>query len=530
MILRIAAIVSVFVTSLCVGLSAHESTLVYCTSEGPDTFNPQLTTSRATFDATARLIYDRLTRFSDDGARIEPALAKSWRISQDGRRYSFELRTDAVLHRTALFTPTRNLNADDVVFTFARQRDPKHPFHEVSGGRYAYFAGMGLNDLIRSVERTGEFSVTFTLTRPSASFLAILAMDFASILSAEYAQHMLGLGMPEQVDREPVGSGPFRFVSRQRDALVRYAAHVAYWGGAGPVGNLDLRIVPDASVRFQKLRSGECHIIDAPDPADLPAMQADPDINLIRRTEPDVAYLAFNTQLPKFSDPRVRRALAIAIDRATIVEEAYHGLAVPADDIVPPTLWPSDRGNGHGRPELAEARRLISESGASGLTVTIWAPPVRRPYLPRARRVAELIRADWQKIGVDATIVVPDWKDFLKNSMVGEHEAILFGWTGETVDPDIFLTPILSCEAAGRGANRSRWCNPDFDRLLAAALTETVWDARTVIYRKALSILKEEVPITALVHSVSVTPVRANVTGYRPPVDGGHAFFGVGLE
>lgn len=516
--------------SLSAAVAGQEKTLVYCPQESPDSFNPQLTTSATTFDATSRLLYDRLVRLSDDHARIEPALAESWDITPDGRRYVFHLRPGVAFHRTANFTPTRPFGADDVVYSFTRQSDPDHPYHEVSGGRYPYYVGMGLDRLVRSVERIDDRTVAFTLAEPNASFLAILAMDFASILSAEYADRMLAAGTPELVDREPVGTGPFRLVQYQRDALIRYGANLDYWAGRAPLDRLVFAITPDASVRFQRLRDGECDVIDAPDPADLPAMKADPGIDLIPRVEPDMAYLAFNARLPKLADPRVRRALALAIDRAAIVEEAYHGLAVAAVRPIPSTVWPSDGSAADGRPNLERSRALLAEAGAAGLTVTIWAPPVRRPYLARGRRVAEMIRADWQKVGVDANVVVPEWKDFLKNSMMGQHEAILFGWTAETADPDIFLTPLLGCAAARRGANRAFWCNETFDRLLAAARFETDRDARAAIYRQALDILAADMPLTPLVHSLTFTPVRSRVVGYRPPVQGGHAFYGVDVR
>lgn len=516
--------------SLSATATAQEKTLVYCSQESPDTFNPQLSTSAATFDATSRVLYDRLVRFSDDHASIEPALAESWDISPDGRRYVFHLRPHVAFHTTPNFSPTRPFGAADVLYSFARQSDPDHPLHHVSGGRYPYYAGMGLTDLVRRVERIDDRTVAFTLAEPNASFLAILAMDFASILSAEYAERMLAAGTPERVDREPVGTGPFRLVQYQRDALIRYEVNAGYWAGRAPLDQLVFAITPDASVRFQRLRDGECDIIDAPDPADLPAMQADPRIDLVQRIEPDMAYLAFNTRLPKLADPRIRRALALAIDRAAIVEEAYHGLAVPAAQPIPSTIWPTDGSGTDGRPDLERSRALLAEAGAAGLAVTLWAPPVRRPYLARGRRVAEMIRADWQKVGVDANVVVPEWKDFLKNSMVGQHEAILFGWTAETADPDIFLTPLLDCAAARRGANRALWCNQTFDRLLAAARKETDRQAREAIYREALAILAADAPLTPLVHSVTYTPVRSRVVGYRPPVQGGHAFYGVDVR
>lgn len=119
-------------------------------------------------------------------------------------------------HDNKEFKPTRELNADDVVFSFDRQKNAQNPYHKVSGGSYEYFEGMGLPELISEVKKVDDNTVQFVLTRPEAPFLADLAMDFASILSKEYADAMMKAGTPEKLDLNPIGTGPFQLQQYQK--------------------------------------------------------------------------------------------------------------------------------------------------------------------------------------------------------------------------------------------------------------------------------------------------------------------------
>lgn len=127
-------------------------------------------------------------------------------------------------------------------------------------------------------------------------------------------------------------------VQHQRDALIRYVANPDYWRGKAPLDNLVFTIIPDATVRYQKLRDRECHVIAAPDQADIPAMALNSDVRLVRQVATDVGYLAFNTRRPPLNDPRVRRALAMAVDRGAILDKIYQGMGHPAATMVPPGL------------------------------------------------------------------------------------------------------------------------------------------------------------------------------------------------
>lgn len=511
-------------------VSAQVKTLVFCSDESPEIFNPQLSLRQATFDASSRQVHDRLVAYAPGSAEITPSLATSWRISEDGLRYEFRLRPGVSFHSLRQFTPTRPLTAEDVVFSFMRQLDPDHPYHGVSGGVYPYFAGLGLPAILKSVTAADSETVIFELNAPYPALLSILTLDFASILSAEYAEAMLAAGTPEQVDMEPVGTGPFQLVQYQRDALIRYVAHREYWRGPAPLDNLVFTITPDATVRYQRLRDRECHVVADPDPADIPAMALDSDVKLVGEVRADVGYLAFNTDRAPLDDPRVRKALALAVDRNAILKKIYQGVGHPAATMIPPGLRPPDGPVARPPTNRKEAKRLLEEAGVSGLELELWPSPVARPYLPDAGRTAEMIRENWLEIGVTATVVTATGRDFIKQTMVGQHDAALFGWIGETLDRSQFLAPILGCDAVGSGANRSNWCNENYDRLLQEAARAKSPGERETLYDLAQEILDEEVPVLPIAHSISFTPMRNEVVNYRPSPLGGHYFYGVDLE
>lgn len=508
----------------------HAKTLIFCSEGSPEGFNPQLYVAGTTFNASSRQIYNRLVEFERGTMEIVPALAESWTVSDDGAVYTFRLRRGVEWHETPWFKPTRNFNADDVVFSFDRQLKKDHPYHKVSGGSYEYFNSMDMPNLLKSVEKIDDHTVRFTLNQPEAPFIADLGMDFASILSAEYAGRMLAAGTPEKVNLEPVGTGPFQFVNYQKDAVIRYRAHRGYFRGKAAIDNLVFAITPDASVRFAKLKSGECHAMPYPNPADLPAMEADPDIKVLKQEGLNVGYLAFNTEKEPFTDRRVRVALNHAINKQAIIDAVFQEAGRIAKNPIPPTMWSYNENVRDYPYDPERARRLLAEAGyPDGFETDIWAMPVQRPYNPNARRMAELIQADFAKVGVNARIVSYEWGEYLKRSRDGEHQTLLLGWTGDNGDPDNFLHVLLGC-AGAKGTNRARWCHRPFDDLVTEAKRTTDVAERTRLYMKAQEIFKEEAPWVTIAHSIVYMPMRRNVTGYKVDPLGGHVFHGADLR
>ncbi len=510
---------------------AAGKTLVYCSEGSPEGFNPMVATAGTTFDASSRPIFNRLLEFERGTTKVQPGLAESFDVSADGTVFTFKLRRGVKFHTTATFTPTRDFNADDVIFSFGRQWNPNHPFSKVSGGKYEYFNSMGLPKLIKSIDKVDDYTVRFVLTEPEAPFISDLAMDFASIQSAEYADKMMKAGTPEKTDFEPVGTGPFQLVSYQKDAVIRYKAHPSYWAGKAKIDDLIYSITPDATVRYAKLRAGECHLMPYPNPADLDAMRKDPAINLLQQEGLNIGYWAFNTEKKPFTDKRVRQALSYAVNKKAIIDAVFLGSGAPATNPIPPVMWSYNQDVKDYPYDPAKAKALLAAAGfPNGFDTDVWAMPVQRPYNPNAKRMAELIQSDLDKVGVKAKIVTFEWGEYLKRSKDGEHQTVLLGWTGDNGDPDNFLHTLLGCDASKDGTNRARWCYKPFDDLVVQAKRTTDIAKRTELYQKAQAVFKEEAPWFTVAHSVQYKPVRKEVVDFKLSPFGAHVFYGVDIK
>ncbi len=516
-------------SALSISIAAQAKTLVYCSEGSPEGFNPSLYTAGTTFDASSRALFNRLVEFERGGTNIVPALAESWTVSDDGLEYTFNLRKGVKFHTTGSFTPSRDMNADDVVFSFKRQGDADHPYHKVSGGAYEYFNGMSMPDLLKDVVKVDDMTVKFVLNRPEAPMIANLGMDFASIMSAEHADQMMAAGTPEKVDLEPVGTGPFQLVAYQKDAVIRYKAHPDYWAGKAAIDDLVFAITIDPAVRYQKLKAGECHVMPYPNPADIEAMRNDPDLNLLEQEGLNVGYLAYNSMMAPFDNPKVRKALNMAINKDAIIDGVFQGAGKVAKNPIPPTIWSYNDATEDDGYDPAAAKAMLEEAGVSGLSTKIWAMPVQRPYNPNARRMAELIQADWAAVGVEAEIVSFEWGEYLKRSKAEDRDgAVLLGWTGDNGDPDNFLAVLLGCDGVG-GSNRAQWCHQPFEDLIQKAKVTSDPAERTSLYEQAQLVFKEQAPWATIAHSVVFMPVRKEVKDYLIDPFGGHIFYGVDL-
>lgn len=289
-------------------------------------------------------------------------------------------------------------------------------------------------------------------------------------------------------------------------------------------------ITPDPSVRFAKLKANECQIIALPNPADLPAMKADPDLKVLSGPALNVGYWAFNTEKKPFDDARVRRALAMAIDKKAILESVFLGTGVNAVNLIPPNLWSYNSAVKDYPFDPAQAKKLLTEAGyPNGFATDIWAMPVQRPYNPNARRMAESIQADLAKIGVNARIVTYEWGEYLKRVREGDDQTVLLGWSADIGDPDNFFYVLLS-EAAKAGS-ASRWCNKDYDDLVTRAKQLTSREQRAPLYEQAQVILKQEAPLVTIAHSLVSAPMRKNVVGFQlSPLGSPHFFDQVDLQ
>jgi len=504
--------------------------LVFCSEGSPAGFDTAQYTSATDNDA-AEPIYNRLVEFERGGTAVHPALATKWDISEDGLRYTFHLRESVKFHANKAFTPGRDFNADDVLFTFNRMLDKGHPFRLAYPTEFPYFVSMGLDKNIARIEKAGPLTVVFTLNKVDAAFIQNLAMSFASILSAEYAEQLMTRGRPSDINQQPIGTGPFVFQRYQKDAQIRFKGNKDYWApDEVKIDNLVFSINTDPSVRIQKLRRNECQVTLHPRPADLPALKADKTLEVLQRPGFNLGYIAYNTQHPPFDRLEVRQAMDMAVNKQAILQAVYQDSGQRAVNAMPPTQWSYDDSLKDAPFDPAKAKQLLKQAGVKdGTEVTLWAMPVQRPYNPNAKLMAEMLQADWNKLGFKVRIVSYEWGEYLKRMKSGEHDIALIGWTGDNGDPDNWLGTLYNCDAIGSN-NYSLWCDPQYDSLVKQAKQVTDREQRTALYRQAQQRLKQQVPITPVAHSTVNQPISVKVSDFKVSPFGRNDFSGVSVD
>lgn len=511
--------------------AATPTTFVYCSEGSPRTFNPQMGADGPTFNASSRTIYNRLVDFEKGGTKVVPSLAESWTISKNKLEVTFKLRKDVHFQTTPWFKPTRPFNADDVIFTFHRMLKTDHPYHKVNGGVYEYFTSMEMDKLIKDIKKVDDSTVTFVLTRPETPFLANMAMDFASILSAEYGDVLAKAKTLDKIDLQPVGTGPFQFVRYEKDSQIRFEANPTYFEGKPAIDKLVFAITVEPNVRAQKLKRGECQFVAEPSVLDLPTLKKEANLAVVEQEGLNVGYLALNVEKKPFGDVRVREAIAKALNRKAYLDAIYQGQATIATNPIPPTMWSYNKSIKDTAFDVASAKKLLADAGfPNGFETTLWYMPVSRPYNPNAKKMAEMMQADLAAIGIKAQLVTYDWGTYLDKARNGEHDMLLMGWTGDNGDPDNFMGTLLSCAAVKGGSNYSRWCNKDFDKLVTEARQAPDMKTRTALYMKAQEVFKKELPWVTIAHAKAFRAMRKNVKGYTMSPFGTDSFTKVSLD
>jgi dipeptide transport system substrate-binding protein len=494
---------------------AHAKSLAVCTEASPEGFDVVQYTSAVTADAAGETLFNRLLAFKPGTTELEPSLAERWDISDDGLTYTFYLRPDVAFHRTEYFTPSRTLNADDVLWSFNRQLDKGHPWHDSAARGYGFFDSMGLGELISRVEKLDEMTVRFALTRPEAPFLADLAMPFTSIYSAEYGDQLLAAGKRNQLNALPIGTGPFVFSRYAKDSQIRFKANADYFDGKPELDNLIFAITLDPNVRLQRVRANECQLALYPKPQDVAQLKQDANLAVDEIDALLTTYVAINTSRKPLDDARVRQAINLAIDKTALLGAVFGpGAASPAVMPYPPTLlgynhdvegWPHD-------PD--RARSLLDEAGVKDLKVDLFIRNGSSPTIPNPALAAQMMQADMAKAGITLTIRSLEWGELLKRAKGGEHDLVLLGWAGDNGDPDNFLSPNLSCAAAETGENQARWCDQTFETLIGKARAANGAEERAALYKEALAVFHSQSPWIPLAHPKLFNVRRTTVEGY----------------
>jgi dipeptide transport system substrate-binding protein len=475
---------------------SQAATLSVCTEASPDGFDVVQYNSLTTTNASADVLMNRLVDYDAAAGKLVASLAERWEVSADGLSWTFQLRPGVKFQRTEWFAPSRELNADDVLFSFQRMLDPAHPWHKVAASGYPHAQSMQWPALIERIEAPTPLSVRFVLKRPDATFLATLSMGFASIYSAEYADKLLAAGTPEKLNSQPVSTGPFVLKRFQKDAVIRYTANPDYFAGKPAVDGLVFAITPDANVRLQKLRRGECQIALSPKPLDVQSARQEPKLKV--------------SETPAFM------TINLAFDKVSYLKAVFEGSATPASGPYPPNTWSYAKdlpGYAHD-PEKAKA--LLAEAGlADGFKTTIWTRPSGSLLNPNPTLGAQLLQADLAKIGIQAEIRVIEWGELIRRAKAGEHDLLFMGWAGDNGDPDNFLTPQFACASVESGLNFARYCDPQLDKLIADGKATSTQQQRSALYQQAQTLIQQQALWLPLAHPTAFALHSDKVSGYQ---------------
>jgi dipeptide transport system substrate-binding protein len=511
-------------------IGVRAQSLTYCSEATPATFSPQLAFDTATFSALQG-VYSRLVEFEPGTTKVSPSIARSYKISNDGRELLFSLRKDVQFHSTSEFTPTRPLNADDVIYTFARMRSPSHPYHYRGGGVYQYFDSLELPKIIKDIQRVDDYTVKFILTRPEAPLLSDLAMDFASIVSKEYAEKLLAIKKPELFDTHPVGTGPFQFKAYEKNKKIIYTAFDKYFLGAPKIKELTFAITVDPKERVRKLQTGECDVIAEPPYDAIATLKQDKKLKVVSQPGLNVFYLSINVAHKPFDNLKVRQALNYALNRQKYIDDVFHGFAQLAKNPIPPNMWGFNKTVQDYDYNPDRARKLLAEAGLpNGFEFNLHYMSESRPYNPNGKAVADLMVADLAKVGVKAKLVTQPWAQYLITAKDRTYDVMQMGWTSDNGDPDNFLNVLLSCAALEAQTNYANWCDKRFSFLTGRARVTTNIVQRTRFYEEAQDIFKKEAPWVTISHSTVFRAMRADVSGYRMSPFGVENFFAVEVK
>nr|WP_308227064.1 ABC transporter substrate-binding protein SapA [Providencia vermicola] len=505
----------------------RQNGFIYCVNGIVTTFNPQLASSGLIVDPLAAQIYDRLLDVDPFTYRLIPEVASKWEVLDNGATYRLTLRKDVKFQETPWFTPTRNMNADDVVFSFSRMFEVNHPYHYISGGHYPYFDSLQFANSVQSVRKLNNYTVEFRLNAPDASFLWHLATHYAPILSAEYADHLSRINRQEMIDWRPVGTGPFRFDDYQAGQFVRLLRNNHYWKGQPRMEEIVIDMGAGGTGRISKLLTGECDVLAYPAASQLSVLRDDPRLRISMRSGMNIAYLAFNTSKPPLNQLKVRQAIAYAINNERLMQSIYYGTAETAASILPRASWAYDNQAKvtDYNPELS--KKMLQELGLENLTLDLWVPISSQSYNPSPLKMAELIQADLAQVGITMNIRSVEGR-FQENQLMDRsHDMTLAGWATDSNDPDSFFRPLLSCAAIASQTNLSHWCSPSFDEILHKALLTEQLAARIDYYHQAQQILSDDLPVLPLAYSLRLQAYRFDMKGLVISAFGNTSFAGV---
>ena len=453
----------------------------------PNNFDPRIGTDEGS-QRVHQLIYSPLMEIDPTTLRVVPHLAARLE-NPDPLTYIAYLRSGVKFH------DGRELTAKDVVYTFGSFLD--EDFISPRKGAYRQLA---------SVRALDDYRVEFKLSEPFGSFPMQLVMQVVPADSGDSLRTF------------PIGTGPYRFVRYDVDDRVVLSAYEGYFDGLPQNGGVDLRVIPDETMRSLELRNGSVDIIINDVSPDIAHKLGDDDLKLLQARGVDYNYIGFNMRDPALRDKRVRQAIAHAVNRQAIVDYLRRGFARPANGLLSPVAWAYEPDVRQYDRDLARARALLDEAG--------YRDPDGDGPLPRLRLTlktstdeffrlqATILQQDLRQIGVEMDVRSYEFATFFGDVLAGNFQMITMQWVGVT-DPDMLRRVFHSAQTPPAGFNRGYYSNPEVDRLIDLASAATDEAERRKYYSAAQKLIAEDLPYVSLWHKTNVAIAQTTIDGLQ---------------
>lgn len=498
--LTLLVILTLLVSLFSFSVTAAEYGGTFIFGRGGDSvgLDPIQVTDGESFKVTQQ-IYDTVVAFKPGTTEVIPGLAKEWDISEDGKTVTFYLREGVKFH------DGNPVNAEAVKWNFDRWGHEDHPYH--IGGDFTYYAYMfqDFPGIIKEVKALDEYTLQFILKEPQGPFLNNLAMVSFGIASPEAVKKW-----GEDYFKHPVGSGPFKFVEWKQGDRVELVANEDYWGGRPYLDKVIFRSIPNNAARFMELKAGTIDMMDYINPEDVKEVEETEGLDLVLRPSMNVGYFSMNQSVEPFDDVRVRKAMSHAVNKEALIGAFYAGLAKPAKNPLPPSVWGYNDEIEDFEYDPERAKELLAEAGyPDGFEFDFYYMPVPRPYFPQPKMIAQALQYYFSQIGAEANLLSYDWGTYLDKYYANELDTYILGWTGDNGDPDNFLYVLLD-----QTQNNFEYKNEELHQVLVEAQQTMEHDRRVELYKKAQEIIHADAPWVTVAHSTPPLVKKSKIKNY----------------
>ncbi|HKQ97034.1 MAG TPA: ABC transporter substrate-binding protein, partial [Candidatus Polarisedimenticolia bacterium] len=460
--------------------------LVVAVDAGPSSLDPRIGSDEAG-RRFQDLVYSALVRTGDD-ARPEFDLAR--RLEQpDPRTVVVTIAGGVRFHDGSLLT----------------SHDVAETYRSVLDGRVVSFRRADL-DSITSIDTPDPATVVFHLGRPFAPLVSNLTLP---ILRAADA------GRPA---RTAIGSGPFRLERYRRDEDLLLVRFDDYFGGKSPLTSVRLRVIPSETARLLELLTGGVDLVVNDLSADgVARARREPGLRVVTRPGRNAVYMAFNLRDPLLADVRVRRAIALALDREAIRSHLLNGAATLATGLLPPGHWAYNPAVPMLTRDLDEAGRLLDGSGHPDPDgpgpVVRFRVEYKAPASEQARQQAAAIQAQLAEAGIGVDVRTYEWATFYEDLRAGRFQIVVSNWT-DLSDPDVYRLRFHSRAEPPLGLNRGGYASPVADRLIDRGASSVEPAERLAAYMQLQEILARDLPYVVLWHRDVVAAMGPRVEGF----------------